>query len=209
MVVNGTQIADLESKEMERYPVRLILRDNTEVVIRPPDKGDTEGLSEFFANIPSADLLIYKGDIPGAEYKDNWFISDLYSKLLRLVALRANEIIATGTLHKEGLYWLNAAEIKLVVDPGNRGKGIGSRLFDHLLFEVFQMRMRKVIVRYTPDNISFTKIIDHYGFKPESVLSCYIIDENSNERKDLIIASFNLEEWANRFEFYDIIFGGK
>lgn len=194
---------------MERYPIKLILRDDTEVVIRPPDSGDTEGLSEFFSNIPSSDLLIYEDDVPGKDYKENWFISDLYGKLLRLVALRGNEIIATGTLHKEGLYWLNAAEIKLVVDPRNRGKGIGSKLFNHLLFEVFQMRMRKVIVRYTPDNISFTRMIGHYGFKPETVLSCFIIDENTNEKKDLIIASFNLEEWANRFEFYDIIFGRK
>jgi RimJ/RimL family protein N-acetyltransferase len=136
-------------------------------------------------------------------------MSDIYGKVFKLVTLRGNEIIATGTLHKEGLFWLNAAEIKLVVDPRNRGKGIGSKLFNHLLFQVFQMRMRKVIVRFTPDNISFIRIIGHYGFKPETVLRCYIIDENTNEKKDLIIASFNLEEWANRFEFYNIILGGK
>lgn len=190
---------------MERYPIKITLRDDTEVVIRPPENTDVQGLSEFFTNIPGSDLLIYKDDLPDLENKGNWFLSDLYSKVLRLVAIRGNEIIATGTLHKEGLYWLNAAEIMLVVDPRNRGKGLGSKLFNHLLFEVFQMRMRKVIVRFTPDNISFMRIIEHYGFKPETVLRCYLVDENSNEKKDLIIASFNLEEWTNRFEFYNII----
>lgn len=190
---------------MERYPIRIILRDDTEVLIRPPEHADAGGLSEFFSNIPNSDLLIYKDDLPDLENKANWFISELYRKVLRLVALRGNEIIATGTLHKEGLYWLNAAEIMVVVDPRNRGKGLGSKMFNHLLFEVFQMRMRKVIVRFTPDNISFMRIIEHYGFKPETVLRCYLIDENTNEKKDLIIASFNLEEWTNRFEFYNII----
>ncbi|HEX9665183.1 MAG TPA: GNAT family N-acetyltransferase [Thermodesulfobacteriota bacterium] len=194
---------------MEMYPKRIILRDDTEVVIRPPENTDGEGLFEFFSNIPNSDLLIYKDDLSELENKENWFMSDIYGKVFKLVTLRGNEIIATGTLHKEGLFWLNAAEIKLVVDPRNRGKGIGSKLFNHLLFEVFQMRMRKVIVRFTPDNISFIRIIGHYGFKPETVLRCYIIDENTNEKKDLIIASFNLEEWANRFEFYNIILGGK
>ncbi len=194
---------------MERYPIKIILRDGSEVVIRPAEDTYQERLSRFFSKMPSSDLLIFKDDLPEAEHRDNWFISDLYSKALRLVALRDNDIIATGTLHKEGLYWLNAAEIKLVVDPPNRGKGIGSRLFNRLLLELFQMRMRKVIVRYTSDNVSFIRIIGRYGFKPETVLSSYIIDEETKEKKDLIIASFNLEEWANRFEFYDIIFGRK
>jgi RimJ/RimL family protein N-acetyltransferase len=194
---------------MEIYPKRIILRDDSEVVIRPTENTDGESLFEFFSNIPNSDLLIYKDDLPELENMGNWFMSDMYGKVFKLVTLRGNEIIATGTLHKEGLFWLNAAEIKLVVDPRNRGKGIGSKLFNHLLFEVFQMRMRKVIVRFTPDNISFIRIIGHYGFKPETVLRCYIIDENTNEKKDLIIASFNLEEWANRFEFYNIILGGK
>ena len=194
---------------MERYPITIILRDGTEVVIRPAEDTYVERLFRFFSNMPSSDLLIFKDDLPEAEHRGNWFISNLYSKVLRLVALRGDEIIATGTVHKEGLYWLNAAEIKLIVDPPNRGKGIGSKLFNRLLLELFQLRMRKVIVRYTPDNISFTRIIGHYGFKPETVLSCFIMDENTNEKKDLIIASFNLEEWANRFEFYDIIFGRK
>jgi RimJ/RimL family protein N-acetyltransferase len=190
---------------MEMYPIRITLRDDTEVVIRPPESTDEGGLSEFFSNIPSSDLLIYKDDVPVLENKAKWFMSDLYGKVLRLVALTGNEIIATGTLHKEGLYWLNAAEIMIVVHPRSRGKGLGSKLFNHLLFEVFQMRMRKVIVRFTSDNISFIRIIEHYGFKPETVLRCYLIDENTNEKKDLIIASFNLEEWTNRFEFYNII----
>jgi RimJ/RimL family protein N-acetyltransferase len=190
---------------MEMYPIRITLRDDTEVLIRPSESTDEGGLSEFFSNIPSSDLLIYKDDVPVLENKAKWFMSDLYGKVLRLVALRGNEIIATGTLHKEGLYWLNAAEIMIIVHPRSRGKGLGSRLFNHLLFEVFQMRMRKVIVRFTSDNISFIRIIEHYGFKPETVLRCYLIDENTNEKKDLIIASFNLEEWTNRFEFYNII----
>jgi RimJ/RimL family protein N-acetyltransferase len=194
---------------METYPRRIILRDDTEVVIRPPENTDAEGLFKFFSNIPGSDLLIYKDEIPELEHKGNWLLSDMYSKVFRLLTLRGNEIIATGTLHKEGLYWLDAAEIKLLVGPRNRGKGIGSKLFNHLLFEVFKMRIRKVIVRFTPDAISFIRIIEHYGFKPETVLRCYVMDENTNEKKDLIIASFNLEEWANRFEFYNIILGEK
>lgn len=193
---------------MERYPIRVVLKDDSKVMIRPTEGADADDLLKFFSKMPSSDLLIYTGDLPELEGKEDWFISDLYSKLLILVALRDSKIIATGTLHKEGLYWLDAAEIKIIVDPQNRGKGIGSKLFKHLLFELFRMRMRKVIVRYTPDNVSFIRIIEHYGFKPETILRCYVLDQITNEKKDLIIASFNLEEWSNRFEFYTRILGG-
>ena len=47
------------------------------------------------------------------------------------------------------------------------------------------------------------------GFKPETILRYYLIDEEKNERRDLVIASYNLEDWTRRFEFYSSLFSGK
>src|SRR3990172_38368 len=111
--------------------------------------------------------------------------------------------------HKEGIYWRSSTEIKLIVDPEHRGKGLGLQMFKILLAEGLNHNFEKVVVRFTNDNKSFVRILDHFGFKPEAVLTCYIKDEQAEIRKDLVIASYNLKDWARRFEFYSLIYSEK
>jgi RimJ/RimL family protein N-acetyltransferase len=186
------------------YPKELILKDSTRVILRPIEQGDLENLSKFFSKIPGADLLIYKDDVRKLETIESWFTSSMYNKVLQLVALKSVEIIAKGTLHKEGLYWQHAVEIKLIVDPDYRGRGLGSQIFKTLLAEGLRHSFEKIIVRFTPDNKSFTRILGHFGFKPEAVLNCYVKCEETGKHKDLVIASYNLQDWERRFEFYNL-----
>jgi hypothetical protein len=37
------------------------------------------------------------------------------------------------------------------------------------------------------------------------MLNFYVEDTETNQKKDLIIASFDLENWQRRFEFYNFI----
>jgi len=188
---------------MKEYPKKLSLMDETKVITRPIEPVDIEALFKFFSRIPKSDLLIYKDDVTKWENVENCFASSNY---IQLVALTKDKVVAKGSLHSEGLFWSHAAELKLIVDPDYRGKGLGSQLFNILLYEGLKHHFQKIIVRYIPDNISFTKILDHYGFKPETVLSCYVKDELAGITKDLIIASFSLENWERRFEFYSFIY---
>ena len=191
---------------MKDYPKELNLMDKTKVITRPIEPVDIEALFKFFSRIPKSDLLIYKDGVTKWENVENWFASSNYREAFQLVALTKDKVVAKGSLHSEGLFWSHAAELKLIVDPDYRGKGLGSQLFNILLYEGLKHHFQKIIVRYIPDNISFTKILNHYGFKPETVLSCYVKDELSGITKDLIIASFSLENWERRFEFYSFIY---
>ncbi|MEX0999526.1 MAG: GNAT family N-acetyltransferase [Thermodesulfobacteriota bacterium] len=193
---------------MNEYPKELELIDKTRVTIRPVEPVDVEGLYKFFSKISRLDLLIYKDDVTKWENVEDWFAASNYGKAFQLVALSKDKIVAKGSLHSEGLSWSHAAELKLIVDPRYRRKGLGSQLFNILLYEGLKRHFEKIIVRYISDNISFTKILNRYGFKPETVLSCYVKDELSSITKDLVIASYDLENWERRFEFYSSIYGG-
>ena len=192
---------------MNEYPKELELIDKTRVTIRPVEPVDVEGLYKFFSKITRLDLLVYKDDVTKWENVEGWFAASNYGKTFQLVALSKDKIVAKGSLHSEGLYWSHAAELKLIVDPNYRRKGLGSQLFNILLYEGLKRHFEKIIVRYISDNISFTKILNRYGFKPETVLSCYVKDELSSITKDLVIASYDLENWERRFEFYSSIYG--
>lgn len=191
------------------YPKELILNDNTVVLSRPAESKDVNGIHNFFKNISRSDLLIYQYDVGDIEKIDTWFTASLYKKLFQIVTLKNDEIIAKGTLHQEGIYWQNSAEIKLIIRPDFRGRGLGTQLFNILLYEGLKRNLRKLVVRYFPDNTSFKKILDHYDFRAETTLSYYVKEDDENDRKDMIIASYNIADWARRFEFYSVIYSKK
>ena len=89
-------------------PRILSLRTKTEVLIRPAETNDIEGLYRFFSAVPRSDLLIYKDDVSRLETIESWFTDDRYKKMFQLISLSGSEIIAKGTLHNEGLYWQHA-----------------------------------------------------------------------------------------------------
>ncbi len=188
------------------YPKELVLKDKTKIILRPLEENDIEGLFNFFSKVPRSDLIIFKDDVGELETIESWFTSSKYSKVFQLIALNGKEIIGKGTLHKEGLYWRSSTELKLIVDPEHRGKGLGLQMFKILLAEGLSHNFEKVVVRFTNDNKSFIKILDHFGFKPEAVLTCYIKDEQTDIKRDLVIASYNIKDWARRFEFYRMIY---
>ena len=192
---------------MTQYPLELSLKDDTKVIIRPAADDDLKVIQKFLTKIPREDLLIYKDDVAKWESLENWFLNPNYEKVVELVTFKKKEVVAKGTLHTQGLYWPHAAEVKLIIHPKFRGKGLGSQMFNLLLYEGLKHHFQKIIVRYIPGNMSFMKILGHYGFEPETVLSYYVTDELTNEQKDLIIASYDLQNWERRFEFYTFIYG--
>jgi RimJ/RimL family protein N-acetyltransferase len=191
------------------YPKELILKDKSRIILRPLEEKDIENLFNFFTRVPRSDLLIFKDDVGDLEPLESWFTSSKYTKVFQLIALMGREIIGKGTIHKEGLYWRSSIELKLIVAPEHRGKGLGLQMFKILLAEGLNRNFEKVVVRFANDNKNFVRILDHFGFKPEAVLTSYISSEEGEVSKDLVVASYNLKEWARRFEFYNLIFGRK
>ncbi|NIQ16089.1 MAG: GNAT family N-acetyltransferase [Candidatus Dadabacteria bacterium] len=123
-----------------------------------------------------------------------------------LVAIHNKQIIANGTLHCEGIYWENTAELKIFVDPDYRSKGIGTQLFMLLIKEGLQKQFKKIIVRYKTNNFSFNKILEYYSIRPETIYNYIAENKMFNESKLMNIATINIEDWKKRFEFYNLFF---
>ena len=190
---------------MKGYPTELYLTNKIKVLVRPIEPDELESLHKFYLKIPRHDFIIYKDTALESDDPEKAFYVGGSIKVVQLGALINNDIIAKGTLQSEGLYLSNAAEIKLIVDPDYRSLGLGSQMFNLLLFEGLKLGFKKIIVRYSSENRHITKILSYYGFYQETMLNFYVEDTETNQKKDLIIASFDLENWQRRFEFYNFI----
>ena len=186
-----------------KYPINLKLEDKKPFICKPLGEKDRVQLEKFFRKIPRLDMEVFKDDVIKNENIENWFANPLNKKLVQLAVFRENKIVANATLHSEGIYWQKTAEIKVVVDPNYRRRGIGTQMFNILLAEGLKCGMQKLIIRYASDNKGVTKILENYGFKPEITLNYYLYDKKKNIHKDLIVASLNIVDWKRRFEFYN------
>ena len=185
---------------------KFALKDGTPIFVKHSEPKDREGICEFFNLIPKSDLILYRDNISDQELLVDFISPCDEEKVIELIALHKNRVIAKGSLHTEAVYWPKAAEIKLVVSPEYRSKGLGTILFNRLLHEGFKLQVRKIVVRYASGNNSMDKILGNHGFKPESVLNYNVQDTDKDINKNLILASYDLDSWERRFELYSTIY---
>ena len=186
----------------ENYPQEFLLKDKSRLVCRPVEIQDYKKLEEFFLSVPKMDLQIFRDEVIGKDKVEDWLIRTFKKKLLQLIVLDNDTVIASGTLQPEGVYWQNTAEINIIVAPEKRRKGIGSRLFDLLLYKGLEIGMQKLIIRYASDNKGIISLLNNYGFDTEISLNYHIDDKENKKQKDIIVSSLNIQDWKRRFEFY-------
>ena len=187
----------------ENYPLEFLLKDKSRFLCRPVKLEDCKKLEEFFIGIPELDIQIFRDEVISEEKIEDWLISTFKKKYLQLIVLFNNRIIAIGTLKPGKNYLESTAEINIIVTPEQRRKGIGSRLFDLLLYEGLEIGMQKLIVRYASDNKGIIKLLNNYGFETELSLNYNINDKENKSHKNIIVSSLNIQEWKRRFEFYN------
>ena len=186
----------------DEYPFEFVLKDKTKLECKIVESKHKVELEKFYKKIPRLDLEIFKDDVLKEETAGSWFTNPMYKKLVQIAVFKNNNIIASATLHSEGVYWQKAAEIKVIVDPKYRRKGIGTRMFNILLFEGLKLGIQKLVIRYASDDRGLIKLLENYGFSPEITLNYYLEDKEKKIHKDLIVASLSVQDWKRRFEFY-------
>jgi L-amino acid N-acyltransferase YncA len=126
--------------EKHGYPRALILKDGSEVNLRPLKQDeDEEALLEFFNRVSDKDRWYLVDDVADQDLVRNWARNINPNKVLPVVAAtKEGRILAVATLHR---YTHGARKhigrIRLVVDADYRNKRLGT----YLLLDLIQLAM--------------------------------------------------------------------
>lgn len=119
---------------LTRYPLTTPLRDGSCVRLRPMTAQDGEPLRAFFARIPEDERFLLKDDVTSPAVIQGWCSALDYDRALPLLAEADGRVVANAVLIRHRGGWLGqAAEIRVVVDPAYRGRGLGVTLMRELL----------------------------------------------------------------------------
>ncbi len=119
---------------LQRYPIKIKLEDGTDIELRPLDKDDKIRLAKFFQRVSEEDRFYLKENVTAPEVIHNWIDNLDYDRVVPIVAVANGNIVADATLHRSRVpARRHVGELRVVVDPDFRSKGLGSRLIHELV----------------------------------------------------------------------------
>lgn len=188
--------------EIEAYPKTTMLKDETQVVLRPLSKGDLPGLLDLFQRLPEEERLYLKEDVTSSQVIQSWITDIDFSRVIPIVALFDGNIVADATLHRSrAIARSHIGEIRIVVDPAFREVGLGRRLIRELLDIAVTLSLHKVtfelVSKHEDAAISAAMSV---GFQQVGVLNEYIRD-NWGDYQDLVQLELPLRYYQLAYYF--------
>jgi ribosomal protein S18 acetylase RimI-like enzyme len=155
---------------------------------RPIEPGDEPALTRFFARIPEADRTFLKEDVDDPDVVAAW----ARPGTARVIALDGEEVVGSVAVVPLHGWSSHVGEIRLVVDPEQRGHGIGRSLARHAVAEAVEIGLAKLVVEVISDQTALIGMFRALGFEPEALLADHVRDR-SGELRDLMVLANDVE----------------
>lgn len=180
---------------LARYPVKIEMEDGSQFTIRPLQQSDKIPLAKFFTHIPEEDRFYLKENVTAPEVIHRWIDEMDLERVVPLVALSGNEIVADATLHRSRAQARrHIGELRVVVHPDYRGVGLGSRLIQELIDLAKALKLDKVFFELVDRRESGAiHAAVQAGFEETAVLRGRVRDMYGS-LQDLVIMELSLED---------------
>lgn len=192
----------MSTYRISRYPHEVQLRDGARLELRPMERGDVEPLLAFFRAIPEAERFYLKDDV-ASEVVVRSFADGLnYDRALPLLAFAGDRVVADALLirHRGG-YERHKAEIRVVVHPELRNRGVGVLLMRELTDIAWDAELTEVefqLIRDVQDEaIAAAQFVG--AFEVGSVRG--FARDSGGDPHDLVVLRIPLGKWWQWSQF--------
>lgn len=185
---------------LDAYPKTVRLKDGQEAVIRPLNRGDFEPLLSFFQALPDEDRVFLRDNVSDPELVRKWTEQLNFGRVVPLVALDEDELVASGSLHIMPHECMrHVGHVRLVTARSHRNRGLGGLLTRELVALAEERNLEKLQAHVIKDNLGAVRMFEALGFKTEAVLSGMIKDRSWKTR-DLAIMVNDVANLTNIME---------
>lgn len=188
----------------ERYPATGVL-DGAAIRMRLMDSSDQERVLRFARSLPPHDLMFLRRDITRGDQVAEWIRTIQAGDVTTLLLVDADEhVVGYGTVDRGRLPWSrHVAELRVLVAPMARGKGVGRRLTEEALRIAWAAGIEKVVAQMTPDQKQAIGVFRTLGFQPEALFRAHVRGRDG-ERHDLVMLSQNVARFSATLRAYGV-----
>jgi ribosomal protein S18 acetylase RimI-like enzyme len=182
------------------YPKEIPLKGGMKVVIRPLEKGDHDRLFDFFQALPPEAKMYLRHDVTDPSVVREWATKIDLDRVIPLVALDGETIVADGTLHIATHGWMqHVGHLRLVVAPKYQRTGLGTVLA-HELVEIAQHKgLEKLQAHVIESNAGALRMFERVGFERAAVLPDLVKDRHG-QNQNLVVMVNDVERLSQIME---------
>ena len=161
--------------------------------IRPLETRDEAAVDRFLDRIPEGDRTFFKEDVDDPAVRAAWFRPGT----ARLLAVEGDTTIGYVAVVPLQGWSSHVGEVRVIVDPDHRGRGIGQALARRAVLEALQLGLTKMVIEAVADQEPAIAMFRSLGFVPEALLKDHVRD-HSGRLRDLLVLAHSVEEsWGS------------
>ena len=161
--------------------------------IRQLEQRDREDVKRFVTRVPEGDRTFFKENVDDPEVLEAWVRpgSD------RAIAIDDERVVGYVAVVPLQGWSSHVGEVRVIVDPDARGRGIGRALARHAVLEALNLGLTKMVVEVVADQEATITMFRSLGFDPEALLADHVRDQ-AGDLRDLMILAHSVEQsWAS------------
>ncbi len=168
------------------------VRERTSVEVRRITPDDVDALAAFFAAVPEGDRTFFKEDVTQPAVIALW-VAD--AERHRIVAVVDGMIVGYAAVFKGVAWSSHVGEIRIVVAPTHRGRGIGRLLAQRAVVEAKELGIVKLMVDVVAGQDRLLAMFTALGFEQEGRLRAHV-RTSTGETRDLVVLSHFVDDLA-------------
>ena len=162
---------------LELYPKTVAIKGDLKATVRPLEATDEKSFHEFFCAVPEMERLLFKHRVTEPEVIRDWCQHIDYGKILPLLAIVDDRIVADASLHQQlGGWKRHIGRISVVVHPNYRGRGLARVLVRELIDIARDAGLEKLEAEFLGEQEAARRVFAEVGFSDLLVLPDYVKD---------------------------------
>jgi L-amino acid N-acyltransferase YncA len=170
--------------------------------IRPLSPDDRPPIERFLERVPEGDRTFFKEDVADPDVIASW----TRPGAARSLAVEDGVVLGYVAVVPLQGWSSHVGEVRVIVDPDHRGRGIGRALARQAVLEALELGLTKMVVEVVADQAPAIAMFRAHGFHPEALLRDHVRDRNGQLR-DLMILAHVVEESAGSMAVAGLVDG--